>query len=291
MVGGMAIHIGCGSWTDDAYVGVLYARGEPKAARLRLYARRFDRIELNASYYNTPTAKTVASWSDQTPAGFIFDFKLHRDFSTDPRRAATSPLAGQLLAAVQPLRDANKLGAFLLVLPPSFGPRRRQLAELDTVAEKLGPVAPLAVELRDRAWVQGDALPPTLDYFRQRKLVLVATDVPHVDAPRILPPIDKITNPQLAYLRLHGRNPQYPHAKTAEEGHHHDYSTDELAEIAARIRHLARHAKDVHVSANNHAKDFAPKAALALRRLLGQSVPDDIPVDPAANHDNQLPLL
>jgi uncharacterized protein YecE (DUF72 family) len=177
------------------------------------------------------------------------------------------------------------------VLPPSFGPRHRRLAELDAVAEKLGPIAPLAIELRDRAWLLGDALPVTLDYFRQRNLVLVGTDVPPVDAARILPRIDEITNPQLAYLRLHGRNPQYPHAKTAEEGHHHDYSTDELAEIAARIRHLARHAKDVHVSANNHAKDFAPKAALALRRLLGQPVPDDLPADSSANGDDQLPLL
>jgi uncharacterized protein YecE (DUF72 family) len=287
----MAIRIGCGSWTDDAYVGVLYPKGEAKAARLRLYARRFERIELNASYYHIPTAKTVAGWSAQTPAQFLFDVKLHRDFSNDPQGTATRGSLEQLIAAVQPLREAGKLGAFLLVSPPSFGPARRRLDEFDTLAEKLGPVAPLAIELRDRAWVQGEALAATLDYFRQRKLVLVSTDVPAIDHPRLLPPIDEVTHPELAYLRLHGRNPDYTHAKTAEDGHRYDYSRAELAEIAARIQKLARRAKDVHVSANNHADDFAPKAALALRDLLGQTPPDPGPETAADDGDDQLPLL
>lgn len=289
----MAIRIGCGSWTDDAYVGVLYPKGEPKTARLRLYARRFERIELNASYYNIPTAKTVAGWSAQTPARFFFDVKLHRDFSNDPRGAASRASLDQLIAAVQPLREAGKLGAFLLVAPPSFGPSRRRLDEFDTLAEKLGPIAPLAIELRDRAWVQGEALAAALDYFRRRKLVLVSTDVSQVDHSRILPPIDEVTNPELAYLRLHGRNPDYARAKTAEEGHHYDYSRVELEEIAARIQKLARHAKDVHVSANNHAADFAPKAALALRDILGQPPldPDSDPKPLSGEGDGQLPLL
>jgi uncharacterized protein YecE (DUF72 family) len=286
----MSIRIGCGSWTDDAYVGLLYPRGQPKTARLRLYASWFERIELNSSYYNIPTAKVVAGWLEQTPSDFLFDVKLHKDFSTDPRGSAAGPQLGKLIAAIQPLADAKRLAAFLWTLPPSFGPKRHRLDELDAIAEKLGRYAPIAVELRDRAWVQGDALTHTLEYFRARKLVWVSTDVPPVDAPRILPPIDEVTNPQLAYLRLHGRNPHYPHAKTAAEGHHYDYSASELQEIAARIRQLSTRAENVHVSANNHAENFAPKAALALRRLLGQPVPP--PLAPEGDQDGgQLSLL
>jgi uncharacterized protein YecE (DUF72 family) len=77
---------------------------------------------------------------------------------------------------------------------------------------------------------------------------------------------------------LHGRNPNYLKGKSAAERHEHDYTALELKEIAVRIRSLEERARDVHVSVNNHAKDFAPKAALALRRLLGQSVPLSIPV-------------
>jgi uncharacterized protein YecE (DUF72 family) len=84
-----------------------------------------------------------------------------------------------------------------------------------------------------------------------------------------MPPLDEVTQPQLAHLRLHGRNPRWPELKTAEEKHRYDYNDPELHEIAARARTLAAKAQEVHVVANNHASDFAPKAALALRRILG----------------------
>jgi uncharacterized protein YecE (DUF72 family) len=265
----MAIHIGCGSWADAKYVGILYPKGSPPKARLSLYAQWFDRIELNNTYHNTPTAKAVAEWESQTPAGFIFDFKLHRSFSQSPARAAGSDEVERLHAAAEPLLTAKKLGVFLLTLPPSFGPERHRLDELDALIGKLPP-RPLAVELRHRDWVSGDALATTLDYFRRNKLVWVAVDLPQLDSSSLLPPIDEVTNAQVAYLRLHGRNPGYLKAESAAEKHHHDYAEGELREIIKRIKTLAAGAKDVHVSVNNHAADFAPKAAKELRKMLGQ---------------------
>jgi uncharacterized protein YecE (DUF72 family) len=267
----MAIHIGCGSWADAKYVRLLYPKGSPANQRLHLYAQWFDRIELNNTYHNTPTPYQVAEWTAQTPADFIFDFKLHRSFSQSPARAAASDEVEKLHAAVQPLLDAKKLGAFLLTLPPSFDPERHRLDELDALIGKL-PLRPLAVELRHRDWVKGDTLDATLAYFRRHKLVWVAVDLPQLDSPNLLPPIDQVTNSHLAYLRLHGRNPDYLKAETAAEKHHYDYTERDLEEIVGRIQTLAAHAKDVHVSVNNHAENFAPKAALTLRRLLGQRV-------------------
>ncbi len=267
----MAIHIGCGSWADPEYVGLLYPKGLPANARLRTYAQWFDRIELNLTYHNTPAPAATSGWVAETPAGFIFDFKLHRAFSQNPAKAAESDLIKKTHEAVQPLLKAKRLGAFLLTLPPSFGPQRHRLEELDALIEKLPP-RPLAVELRHRDWIEGDALGATLAYFRRRKLVWVAVDVPQLNSTALLPPIDVVTNPGLAYLRLHGRNPKYLEEETAAGKHHYDYTAADLAEIAARIRVLAAGAKDVHVSVNNHAQKFAPKAALALRRLLGQTV-------------------
>ena len=267
----MAIHIGCGSWADASYVGLLYPKGSAAKTRLHLYAQWFDRIELNASYHNTPTARQVSDWASQTSPGFIFDFKLHRSFSQDPARAAEGDEIEKLHAAVQPLLEAKKLGAFLLTLPPSFGPKNHRLDELDGLLGKIPP-RPLAVELRHWDWVKGDALAVTLDYFRRHKLVWVAVDLPQLNSPSLLPPIDEVTNSGLAYMRLHGRNPKYLKAESAAEKHHYDYSERELEEIVMRIRTLAAGAKDVHVSVNNHAENFAPQAALRLRRLLGQQV-------------------
>lgn len=267
----MAIHIGCGSWADPEYVGVLYPRGWPQNERLRGYAQWFDRIELNASYHRLPTPEMIAGWAEQTPAGFLFDIKLPKDFSDNAGAAIKAGMGDRVLRSIQPLLDAKKFGAFLFTLAPSFSRRNHRLEELDGVVEKLRPHR-MAVELRHRDWVEADALPATLEYFRSRKLAWVALDLPALSSPKLLPAIDEVTHPQLAYMRLHGRNPDYLNAKDAAGRHHHDYTEVELEEIAGRIRTLGTRAKDVHVSVNNHALDFAPKAALALRRLLGQSV-------------------
>ncbi|MDB6167442.1 MAG: hypothetical protein JWM88_306 [Verrucomicrobia bacterium] len=263
----MSIRIGCGSWADPEYVGVLYPKGLPANQRLRCYAEQFERVEVNSTYYATPARKVAAGWAEQTPPGFIFDVKLHREFSQSPRKTAQGDLADRLLDSMQPLIEAKKLGAFLLTLAPFFDPERHALEELDGAVEKLRPHA-LAVELRHRAWVDDGALAATLAYFRSRGLAWVALDMPRVKAASLLPPIDEVTHPKLAYVRLHGRNPHYLEAKTAAERHDYEYQPEDLQEIAARVRKLAARAEDVHVSVNNHAHDFAPKAALALRRLL-----------------------
>lgn len=263
----MAIRVGCGSWADDEYVGLLYASGLPKQDRLRTYGTIFDRVEVNSSAYRTPQRAAVKQWEEQTPAGFIFDIKLHRVFSADPHKSAQTDFVQKFVGAFEPLITANKLGAFLLTLAPAFSADKHRLDEIDLLAEKLQPHL-LAVELRHRSWVEAETLASTLDHFRTRKLVWVALDFPPLKSSKLLPPIDEVTNSELAYMRLHGRNPNYLKGKTAAERHEHDYTETELEELAGRIRTIAPRARNVHVSLNNHAHDFAPKAALALRRLL-----------------------
>ncbi len=286
----MAIHIGCGSWADDPYVGVLYPKGSPKTERLRLYTGWFDRVELNVTYHAVQPRERIAAWVDQTPPHFRFDVKLQQRFSEDPRSAASGPLVETFLNSIESIVASKKLGAFLFTLAPRFGPARHRLDELDLVAEKFSPHAPVAVELRDRAWIEGDARDTTLAYFRERQFAWVALDLPHLDAAPILPPIDEVTHPSLAYMRLHGRNPDYLKAKKAEDRHNHIYTDAELEQLAARIRVLASHARDVHVSVNTHYRDYAPRAALALRRLLGQPVPPPLAAK-SESADGQLGLL
>lgn len=266
------VRVGIGSWMDDEYVGLLYPSNLPAKQRLVKYATWFDHVEVNSSFYRTPTRASVETWRQETPADFSFNVKLHRAFSDDPEaKGREGGFLERYLEATRPLTETNKLGAFLLVLPALFGPKRHRLEELDPLAEKLAG-ARLAVELRNRGWIDGDERERTLEFFRSRQLVWVAVDMPRLEKTSIMPPIDEATNPALAYLRLHGRNPDWTSAKTAEARHTYDYTDDELAEIAARVRTLAGKAREVHVVANNHAQDFAPKAALRLRRMLDGDV-------------------
>ena len=272
----MGIRIGCGSWGDDEYVGLLFPKSLPSGERLTGYARWFDHVEINSSYYRTPRAEATAKWVKQSPKGFLFDIKLHRAFSRNPAKvAAEGNLLDYLREGVEPLRQAGKLGTFLLVLDPSFSPEKHRIQELDLLAEKLKPDT-LAVELRHTDWVNAKNRAATLAYFRERGLSWVGVDMPRLKDTSLMPVMDEVTNPKLAYLRLHGRNKGYLKAKSAAERHTYEYPAKELKELAARIGIMAEKAQEVRVVANNHAEDFAPRTALALMRLLGQAVPEPL---------------
>jgi uncharacterized protein YecE (DUF72 family) len=172
------------------------------------------------------------------------------------------------------MREAKKFGAFLLQLSPAFSPRRHELAELDGLLERLSSLG-LVVELRNRNWTLDEQLEKTLAFFEKRQTTLVLVDAPNEKHFTVMPSdLNVVTQPVMAYLRLHGRNAQaYLRGKTVAERFYYDYSDEEVDEIAERAKKLAAEAKTVHVIFNNNALDFAPHAALRLRKALGQIVP------------------
>jgi uncharacterized protein YecE (DUF72 family) len=171
------------------------------------------------------------------------------------------------------LQDAGKLGALLLQLSPAFSPRRHRLDELDQLIGMLRDYR-LAIELRNRNWVVGDQLGSTADFFRVRNVSLVNVDAPASDHFTIMPwDLNEITNPRLAYLRLHGRNARaYITGKTVAARFNYNYNDAEIEEVARRSGQLALEADEVHVVFNNNALDYAPRAAARLRKALGQLV-------------------
>ena len=265
----MPIQCACGSYADPDYAGLLYPKGFAPELRLSAYAMWVDHLELNASYYAVPKAASVQKWIASTPPNFRFDVRLHRLISQSPAKSAQEGrLLNYFLEGVKPLIQAKKLGAFLLVLSPTFTPERHHLDELDPLIAKLPP-HPLAIELRHRSWVEGQTRAATLSWFRERKVTWVAVDMPPIAGSDLMPAVYEITNPRLAYLRLHGRNPGWLNAKTAADKHTYAYTEDDLREITVRVRKLAARAENVRVVANNHARDFAPRTALALKEQLG----------------------
>ena len=64
----------------------------------------------------------------------------------------------------------------------------------------------MAVELRNRGWVEQDRLEGTLRWLAERGAAFVCVDAPRAEHFTIMPPVDAVTRPDLAYLRLHGRN-------------------------------------------------------------------------------------
>jgi uncharacterized protein YecE (DUF72 family) len=296
------ILVGTSSWADPGFVEEWYPPGMASRDRLPWYARRFDAVEVNSSFYAIPEPGTVARWAEVTPDGFVFDYKLHRALSrhaaqpdslppdmrdgldVGPRgRVRLTPalekeLVQRTLEAVAPLEQAGKLGAFLLQLTPSFSPHRNGLDELAALVESFGDRA-LAIEFRHRGWVEPDRLESTLDWLSEHRAAFVAVDAPKEVHIPIMPDVDAVTRPDLAYIRLHGRNADgYLKGKTVAERFGWEYSDNELKEVAKRAEAMAEDAGFVHVMFNNNRGADAPTSARRFRQLVGQDPgppPDD----------------
>jgi uncharacterized protein YecE (DUF72 family) len=92
---------------------------------------------------------------------------------------------------------------------------------------------------------------------------------------------NEITNPRLAYLRLHGRSAHaYITGKSVAARFNYDYSAGEIDEVAQRSTQLACEADEVHVVFNNNNLDYAPRAAIRLRKALDQKVAAPLPQTP-----------
>ena len=239
----------------------------------------------------------VERWCAATPNDFTFDIKLHQLFSfhstaakllppdlqrraeTDakekvkPTRDVQEALLKVFLRATAIFRSAGKMGVLLLQLSPAFSPRKHELSELEPLIEMLNGYE-LAIEFRNRNWAIGDQLQSTINFVQKHGAIFVNVDAPASDHFTVMrSDVDEVTNANVAYLRLHGRNAKaYTTGKTVAARFDYDYNEKEIAEVAERSRKLAREARDVHVIFNNNNLDYAPRAAFRLRKALGQIV-------------------
>jgi uncharacterized protein YecE (DUF72 family) len=213
-----------------------------------------------------------------TPAKFLPP-DLQRRAEIDARgKAKSTPnvqesLLKTFLRAASIFHDAGKLGVFLLQLSPAFSPRKHELGELERLIEMLTDYD-LAIEFRNRNWATGDQLQSTIDFLQKHHAIFVNVDAPESDHFMVMPSdINEVTNSNVAYLRLHGRNAKaYITGKTVAARFDYDYGESEITEVAKRSRKLAKEARELHVIFNNNNLDYAPRAALRLRKALDQIV-------------------
>ena len=211
--------IGTCSWTDPTLIASgWYPADIAKKAdeRLRFYATHFPIVENDASYYAIPDAKQAALWAERTPDGFTMSFKAFGAITThpiDPKRLprelrealpADAALKRRLYprdlpkdvfdeiharfwVGLEPLRKAGKLGAILLQYPDWFPIGSQNKAEIIRARELL-PDDTIAVEFRNRTWMEERNQAETLAFLRDNGLAYVSVDEPQ-GFPSSIPPV------------------------------------------------------------------------------------------------------
>lgn len=287
------IRVGTASWTDKTLLesGWYPAEASSPDKRLRYYARQFPLVEVDATYYALPAEQTAATWAARTPEGFTFNVKAFSLFTQHPTpiRALPSDLreaagkagkdrvylrdvdpdvAGQawdrFFAALEPLRQAGKLGAILLQFPQWFPISRTNKDYIVACAERAAP-RQVCVEFRNHTWMTEDNQRETLDFLSERHIPYVCVDMPQ-GYPNSIPPVLAATS-HLAVVRLHGHSDKW-RSKDIHQRFGYRYSDKELTAWADRIRGLAAEAEETQVLFNNCYRDYAQVNARQLADTL-----------------------
>ncbi|WP_457630999.1 DUF72 domain-containing protein [Oceanithermus sp.] len=231
--------VGCSGYFYWGWRGSFYPEELPPSRWLDYYARHFQTVELNSSFYRFPTRKTVARWRKQAPAGFVYTVKAPRRITHIER--FEEPASVRALYEV--LGELGEhLGAVLFQMPPSLSYSDEALAR---VLAALDPAFDNALEFRHPSWWRSEVY---------RELDRAGAIFVSVSAPDL--PDEYLETGGRAYLRFHGAGAWY----------RYEYGRGELLDWARRVRNGA--AGLVYAYFNNDPNAAAPRNALAFRELL-----------------------
>ncbi|MGA9762833.1 MAG: DUF72 domain-containing protein [Gaiellaceae bacterium] len=298
------VRIGTCSFADQALLKNWYPRGLASKDRLRYYARHFDTVEVDSSFYRLPEAGMSAGWAERTPPGFTFHVKAfglmtrhpvrceqlpadlrsatdadERGRVSHPSEELRSEIFHRFLTGIAPLADAGKLGGILFQLPPYVVCKQSSFDYLAWAGRHLQGFTVL-VEFRHRSWLEQENLALTLSFLEEQGMALVTVDAPRLESNAVIPTVVALTN-DVAYVRFHGRNATTWHHRGGSAADRFDYlyTREELAEWVEPLRELSGSARQLFAVFNNNNSSpppgalqrpvaQAPANALMLRQLL-----------------------
>ena len=238
------VRIGTSGWTYQHWKGVFYPAGVGQRRWLEYYAREFDTVEVNATFYRLPAEGTFEGWRQRVPDGFLFALKASRPITHFKKLLGAEPELEHVLSRARLLKD--RLGPLLFQLPPHWPVDVERLRSFLTLLPRQQRCA---FEFRDESWL----MEPVYDALRGHGAALV-----RVSAPRA--PEAEVVTADFCYLRMHGDQTMYSSK----------YSQRTLSEWATAISRWAAAGRDVFVYFNNDVHGYAVEDARALRELLVQ---------------------
>jgi uncharacterized protein YecE (DUF72 family) len=182
------IYAGTSGWAYPSWKPKFYPAKLAPPKFLGYYASRLNSVELNHTFRRFPSAKLLAGWIEATPAHFKFAVKAHQKITHIERLRGLSSFTTDFLAALEPLREAGKLGPVLFQLPPFL---RCDLSLLKDFLARLPHQIRAAFEFRHASWFSQEVY----DLLRQSDAALCQAESEKLETP-------KVQTASFAYWRL-----------------------------------------------------------------------------------------
>ena len=245
---------GTSGWSYKEWVGPFY---EDEKRMFSYYARFFNTVEINSTFYRYPSKSTIYGLNRTSPRGFIFSAKLPRlithEKKLDPKENIKRDLI-RFLELLDPLSASGKLGCILVQLPPRFT-FNHNVEKLEEFLETIPDGYEFAVEFRDSSWLREE----TWRMLRDHNVAYCVVDEPS------LPPEVHVTA-NFAYFRWHGRN--------RRPWYNYRYSEEELREWVPKLKGASKKAEKIYGYFNNHFHGYAIENCIEFMQMLNVAKPE-----------------
>lgn len=237
-----SVYVGTSGWSYANWVGRFYPQDLRAQDRFAFYRRHFNTVEINLSFYRLPTQNTLDAWNRALPADFHLVLKGSRVITHVKRLSDCGEALARFWERAGQLRT---LRAVLWQLPPNF---RQDLERLERFLSGLPTRVRHAVEFRHESW-WNDRTARVLEKHGAAFVAVSTSQLPDT----IYPTADFL------YVRFHGP------ARSPVPG---NYTREELARWAARLRPWVRRGRTLYAFFNNDYRAYAVRNADTLLSLL-----------------------
>ncbi|BAF70414.1 DUF72 domain-containing protein [Nitratiruptor sp. SB155-2] len=231
--------IGTSGFYYDHWKGVFYPDNLPKKEYLLYYMEHFNTVEMNATFYHLPKAKTIEHWLEVAKEGFYYTIKAYRGITHYKKLKDAKDELFRFLHLVKPLKP--HLGVILFQLPPSL---HKDIELLASFLHILPHGYRYAFEFRHNSWYEDELF----ELLRRYGVAFCVHDFGKKSTP-------VVQTASFVYIRLHGSNGRYVGS----------YDDATLLSWAKRIEGFLQSHSDVYVYFNN---DFGGAAVQDAKRLL-----------------------
>mgnify|MGYP006300177017 CR=1 FL=1 len=212
----METFIGCSGYHYSDWKEKFYPQQLQKKEWLKFYARHFNTVEINNTFYKMPQKKDLEAWREQTPSDFLFTLKANRYFTHQKKLKTDGDFKDRFNTFIELAEGmGDQLGCILWQLP---GNLHKNAEKIEKLCELFNRKNRHVIEFRHQSWFD-DEIYKVLSRHNVTFCI--------ISAPGDLPEECRATS-NCAYLRLHGKN----------EWYNYHYSGSELKSWAERLKQL-----------------------------------------------------
>ncbi|MGV3528132.1 MAG: DUF72 domain-containing protein [Flavisolibacter sp.] len=254
-----SIHIGTSGWSYPYWLGRFYPEKMKAKEQFAFYARHFDTVEINNSFYRLPPREVFENWYRESPPNFLFAVKANRFITHMLKLTKPEEPINRLFHSIEALKE--KLGPVLFQLPPGW---KVNVERLRHFLQALPTDQRYAFEFRNETWYRDEVY----EVLQQHGAAFCIYHLAGHHSPITL-------TADFAYVRLHG---------PTELKYQGSYSKPVLKKWTAQCLQWQKEKKDVYVYFDNDQEAYAAFNAQELKKLVEKESTKWVPTDDTNFH-------